>query len=442
MNKKLSTTYKAPSVDRRLRFVRTSTRRLKELSDLVTLLQALATRSRTYIHTAADRDFLFAVWRDAINNVRVIYGYPTVPLTTHESLLVKQYQDSATNFFEFPNKPISDKNRKFQKLGASRFNKILLQLTRLEAFATSNYVTNKSEITAMINLVDQLYTSTLLEFEPAKPIQDYTHILKPVTYSMLSLNVHGIAGTRQYAPANLVTDVWPALNQRGSLPDILLLNELSKKSPGYPDFLDALVSAGYQTFSDPRSANDHYNECLVAVGPRLLLPTSKVEMFSPTTPSGLDYLAVKFEYLETPTVLIAYRLHEFLTKGQDKNMVEHYKSIAKIALPELKSLLTSFNPSKTMVLAAGDNNHGKIRRSYEGGYSQQPASLQRQAEALKPLGINYLTPETGFSYYPARTSIDHILTAKSVTANNISYEFLPTQALDHAALTADIQFKL
>ncbi|WP_407895606.1 hypothetical protein [Lacticaseibacillus sp. N501-2] len=121
-------------------------------------------------------------------------------------------------------------------------------------------------------------------------------------------------------------------------------------------------------------------------------------------------------------------------------MIENYRSIADIALPELQSLIMSLKPAQ--ILAAGDNNHGAIRTNYDGGYSQKPASKQHQAEVLKPLGINYLTPKTGFSYLPAHTSIDHILTTESVTVENLHYEVLPSQNLDHAALTADIHFEL
>lgn len=69
MKRKTQEKVSTPSVDRRLRYVRTSTRRLNEVANVVLLLQALADRERTYIHTESDRE-LFAIWRDSINHVR------------------------------------------------------------------------------------------------------------------------------------------------------------------------------------------------------------------------------------------------------------------------------------------------------------------------------------------------------------------------------------
>jgi hypothetical protein len=266
--------------------------------------------------------------------------------------------------------------------------------------------------------------------------------------TMLSLNVRGVAGYQKYAPANLMLDVWASLIDRGTrLPDFLLLNELSKRNVGYHDFTNALKDAGYRIFCDPRP-EDHENECLIGVGSRIPLPPIKnVEVLYPARASGLDYLAVRCKCLGTDIVILAYRLHQFLNnqeqleiaEGKLKAMEANYQSIGNVALRELYGLLQSFAPAR--VLAAGDNNHAAIREFYT-GFAQEPASKQRQVSMLAPLGIDYYTPESGVSYFPSKTKIDHVLATKDIAVNNLSYEVLSSPALDHAAITADVDFCL
>jgi hypothetical protein len=418
---------------------------LNEVANLVLLLQALADRERTYSHTEADRNELFAIWRESINHVRLAFDYPIEhSLTEQETKIVERFCSSGTAF-EFSNAPINEKNAKFHEIGGSRLNKLVIGLRRLEAFSTTNYLPEPEEVQAMLDVLEKEYDATVYEYAPKKLITDYAKTLTPVSYSVLSLNVHNISGSKSFAPANLIDDVWPALTDRGSLPDVLMFNEVSKINPGYDAFVEALSDAGYRVFTDPRSNEDHYNECLIGVGSRLILPTTKVEVLHPSQPSGLDYLALKFNYLETPVVLLSYRLHAFLDDetqaaikaGKRNSCIENYRSIGETALPELQALVASFGDA--LILAGGDNNHGATRDTYE-DLAQKPASLQRQASVLSSLEFH--TPESGVSNLKQHTQIDHLLTSASVQTNDVKYEVLSSSKLDHAAITGNVEFHL
>lgn len=420
---------------------------MNEVANVVLLLQALADRERTYIHTEADRNELFAIWRDTINHVRLAFDYPIEhPLTDQESKIVDRFRSSGKNF-EFSNAPINEKNAKFHEIGGSRLNKLVIGLRRLEAFSTTNYLPEPKEIEAMLDVLERQYGATQYEYAPKKLITDYAKNLTPVSYSVLSLNVHNISGSKSFAPANLIDDVWPVLTGRGPLPDVLMFNEVSKQNPGYDAFIEALSDAGYRVFTDPRPSEDHYNENLIGVGPRLILPTTKVELLHPSQPSGLDYLAVKFDYLETPVVLLSYRLHAFLDhdtqaaikSGKLNSCVENYRSIGEAALPALQDLIASFG--ETLILSGGDNNHGAaIRDASYDDKAQKPASQQRQATVLSPLEFH--TPESGVSNLKQHTQIDHLLTSASVQASDVKYEVLASSKLDHAAITGNVEFHL
>ena len=259
--------------------------------------------------------------------------------------------------------------------------------------------------------------------------------------TVMSLNVHNISGTARFAPADLIDDVWPAITDRGTLPDILLLNELSKRNPGFKAFVEALKTAGYQVFTDPRPSNDHFNECLIAS--KGLPSTMKAEVLSPSTPSGLDYLAVKLMVLGKPVFLLSYRLHSFLNHeiqsaihaGKLNACVENYKSIGA-ALPEFKALVDSFG--EALIVAGGDNNHGAVRESYH-GLAQKPASLSQQQAVINSLTFH--TPESGYSNLRQHTAIDHILASPSIRADHVAYEVLSSNKLDHAAITSTIELR-
>jgi len=422
---------KAPGVDRRSRFLRTGSRRLRELDQLSILVQALALRPRNYQASRVDIAEMFRAWRQQLDLVYKIFTQTEESVDTSASVSALSKGE-----FDFSSDAISPENETFHRVAASRIRRILLGLYKITALFGKNYDATSAELKGLLEVLESQYRSTLNELEPGSLTTNCIATWAPKTYSMMSLNCNLKSGTTQYSHANLMIDVWPALTGGGhQLPDILLLNEVTSREGDFEEFVGVLEEAGYRVFRDTRSVKNA-NEVLIAVGPRLILNSSKVEVMFPGEDSGLDAMGVVFKYFDGSMIgVVASRLH---SAEATKDMRVAYRSIGKVALPQLVNFIKEIKKSFPGVhlLGGGDFNHGMIRKNYE-GLAQKPAKFEKMASDFLEVGLNMTTP-SGFSNNVSHTSIDHLFSSVDCSLEKYNYLEMASSNLDHKAVVGDV----
>ncbi|NLR31322.1 exonuclease/endonuclease/phosphatase family protein [Levilactobacillus tujiorum] len=339
--------------------------------------------------------------------------------------------------FEFSTDSISPENAAYHRVAASRLRRVLLGLYNIVTLSGKNYETTTVELQALINHLEEQYKETYNAYDLEASTNNFVASLGAINYSVLCLNVNGKINTVAYEHASLMNDVWPALVNNG-LPDVLLLNELSRREVGFENFVKALERAGYRVLHDTRPIMSGSNEALIAIGPRLLLKSTKVEIIYPDKESGLDAIAAVFSYFDnTKLCLIACRLHSTVDTS---DLYEHYQNIADNAIPQLRGFLTNIRTrfsNRIRFIGGGDFNNGKIRQSYD-GLAQAPASHKKIKDGLKKLKIDLITPDTGYSNRKQHTEIDHMFTSESISIKNSNYRELLSPNIDHNAVVADV----
>lgn len=433
-------------IDQHFRFIRVVSRRFRQLADINELLQALACRPQTYEFTRDNEQEMFAAWQHNLTVIDQCFDSDK-PNPTRDGLI--------TNF-NFNQDPVNEKNSRFIRVATKRLNRLFRIISNLCHTAFAPYISDSDERAALMTALNKQYETTKALFLPQILTDNLLNALPSPTYQALSLNLNGKAGKSNLG-ASFKEDVLPALDELEEAPDLLAFNELYKTAD-FPDFVKQLEAANYRVMTDPRPAANHDNECLLAFGPRLISLREKLPCYYPAKPSGCDYLATVLPlYSGVKLGIASIRLHPALSDESYRVHRERrdlsaagYQNMSEDALPHLEKMIQRLKSEgeADIVVILGDHNHARIITDGDySGLSQEPASELIQRELLGKYGLLLKTPADGGSFIhkgkngvETKIADDHITVSPRIEIKSLTYRWLKSKRLDHAAICAQLNF--
>ncbi|MFD1441654.1 endonuclease/exonuclease/phosphatase family protein [Lacticaseibacillus hegangensis] len=436
------------TADRHQKFVEVTTRRIRDLTAVVELVQVLSDRPQTYTYTQTNAREMYRAWKRQVQYLEDYFSPDVEDPNAEEVPSEFRFTRPSKGIEPTPERlalqakrnlkilPVDEKNARFLALAESRVSRVLLQIRRLMNTSSRNYLPTKDEVAALIQLLKDQCNATCSLFDPSLLMSRYIARLEPIQFRFLAQNLNGRSN---YTNPDLINGVVPEWSNSESI-DIFAFNEVYLDNR-YDRFEAMLEEAGYYTFHDSRDPKALANTCALALNSRLVPARTKLPVFQPSQKSGLDYLATLVPQPDGRALGIAsVRLHSSL--GKEADLAADYQDMADVALPELLELVKKLKKEGAdELLIAGDFNHARIVESgnYE-NLAQAPISFQVQEAKLAEVGLRLLRANgTSFTSEDGRyhTAIDHIAISAGIKMNDdLRYDPKPAGSrLDHAGIT-------
>lgn len=436
------------TTDRHQKFVAVTTRRVRELTSVVELVQALADRPQTYSYTQENAREMYRAWKRQVQYLEDYFSPDVEDPDAEEVPREFRFNRPSKGIKPTPERlalqakrnlkilPLDAKHARFIGIAERRMSRVLLMIRRLMNTSSRNYLPTQEEIAALIQLLRDQCNATCSLFDPTLLMSRYMARLEPIQYRIFEQNLNGRSG---YTTPDLMNGVVPEWSSSDPI-DIFAFNEVHLDAR-YDRFEAMLQEAGYYTFHDSRDPKALKNTCALALSPRLVPARTKLPVFQPSHKSGLDYLATLVPQPTGRVLGIAsVRLHSSL--GREADSVADYQDQADVALPELLALVKKLREKGAdEMIVAGDFNHARVIPS--GDYqnlAQAPSSIQVQEAKLAEVGLRLLRASgTSFTSEDGRyrTAIDHIAVSAGIKMNDdLRYDPKPAgSGLDHAGMT-------